>query len=361
MSKSAHRSSVVLFFRDRLLYIVTGLCVVGLGVTLMLLERSRVSRGISDGGTITYFIVVSVFIIGLWLAVDYVRQRAYYDEMKSAIERPHGLQASAVVQSTVTQEQRLVARLLEEQQRSYLNELHTYERQQELHNHFVLQWVHNMKTPIAVIDLLMQEAVQQMPATEEEQHQLVSSVKDEADRMTRGLEMLLYTARLDKFEIDLHIKRTPLHEIIRDVMIAHKRLCIRHSIIPRVDGVAWVETDAKWMAFVLNQLVSNAIKYSKQKLGPKSLIFRMEQTANGVKLSVIDEGIGIAAHELPRIFDPFFTGENGRSAGESTGMGLYLAKQVCSRLGHDVSVHSELGVSTRIVITFEPTSLHVLR
>lgn len=347
-----------LFLRDRLLFIVMALFIIGLSISLLLLERERYP-GYIEEGTIYYFIVLSLFFLGVWLAIDYLRQRTYFKELTDAIEKSDELQAAKIVQSTITGEQRLVARLLEEQNRAYLNELGKYRRQQELHNHFVLQWVHHMKTPLSVIDLLAQQAQQQSAPSPEEHRLLALSVQEETDRMSRGLELMLYTARLDKFEIDLHIKQTPLHELARTVINAHKKLCIRHSIFPRVEGEAWVETDEKWMTFLFNQFVSNAIKYSKRKPGSKKLLFQMEALASGSgTVKVIDEGIGIAPHDLPRVFDPFFTGENGRTAGESTGMGLYLAKQVCSRLGHAMTISSVLGEGTSITLTFEPRGIH---
>ncbi|MCJ8013109.1 sensor histidine kinase [Paenibacillus sp. KQZ6P-2] len=352
--------TLALFLRDRLIYVVSGLLIMGIGVCLMLLENARYP-GLMETSTIYYFVAAAAFFLILGLAVDYIRQREYYKQLRNAIERSDELHVEAIVQSSVTAEQQLVACLLNQQMSAYLNKLGAYRRQQELHNHFVLQWVHHMKTPLSVIDLLLQETSQQIPSSEKEQKELTLSLHEEADRMSRGLEMLLHTARLDKFEMDLHLKKTPLHNVIRDVLIAHKRLCIRHSVIPQIHGEAWIETDEKWMTVVLNQIVSNAIKYSKDKQDVKHLMIHMEQnTDTGCKLSITDEGSGIAPHDIPRIFDPFFTGENGRSAGESTGMGLYLAKQVCSRLGHELSVSSELGVGTTFTITFQPAGIHLL-
>ncbi|WP_342439663.1 sensor histidine kinase [Paenibacillus sp. FSL L8-0436] len=352
--------SVALFFRDRLIFVVSTFAIIGVGTCLMLLENARYP-GMMDESTIIYFVAAAAFIGVLGLVIDYIRNREYYKQLRNAVEGSDELQAAAIVQSAVTAEQHLVIRLLDRQNSAYLNKLGAYRRQQELHNHFVLQWVHHMKTPLSVIDILLQESLKQMPSSEEEQKELILSLHEEADRMTRGLEMLLYTARLDKFEMDIHLKKVPLHNVIREVLIAHKRLCIRHAVIPQIDGEACPETDEKWITVVLNQIVSNAIKYSKHKQGMKSLVFHLEQnTETGCKISITDEGSGIATHDIPRIFDPFFTGENGQSAGESTGMGLYLAKQVCGRLGHVLSVSSELGIGTTFTITFQPESLHIL-
>jgi len=351
--------SAAMFFRDRYIYVLSVLFIVGIGASLMMLENAR-NPGLMNPGTITYFVAAASFLGLLGLAIDYIRQREYYRQLRHAIERYDELQTGTIAQSAVTAEQQLVARLLEQQNSSYLNKLGTYRRQQEMHNHFVLQWVHHMKTPLSVIDLLLQESLSHQSLSEEEQRDLIQSLLEESDRMTRGLEMLLHTARLDKFEMDLHLTQTALHDIVRDVLIAHRRLCIRHTVIPQVQGEAWPETDKKWMTVVLNQIVSNAIKYSKDKQGMKQLKIHLEQQDSFIKLSITDGGSGIAPHDLPRIFDPFFTGENGQVAGESTGMGLYLAKQICGKLGHELSVTSELGVGTTFTITFQSHGIHLL-
>ncbi|PEB95465.1 MULTISPECIES: sensor histidine kinase [Bacillus cereus group] len=349
-----------LFLRDRLIYVLSGFLIISTGVCLMLLENARYP-GLIDTSSIYYFVTVAAFFLILGLAIDYIRQHEYYKQLRNAIERSDELHVEAIVLSAVTREQKLIARLLDQQMSVYLSKLGIYRRQQELHNHFVLQWVHHMKTPLSVIDLLLQETAKEMPSSEKELKELSLSLHEESDRMSRGLEMLLNTARLEKFEMDLHLKKTSLHHVIRDVLIAHKRLCIRHNVIPQIHGELWTETDEKWMTVVLNQIVSNAIKYCKNKKGVKNLIFHLEQnTDTSSKLSITDEGRGIAPHDIPRIFDPFFTGENGRSAGDSTGMGLYLAKQVCSKLGHELSVSSEFGIGTTFTITFQSHGIHFL-
>lgn len=349
-----------MFLKDRLLNMLCVLTIIGLACCLYWLEQYRYP-GFMEPEIIYYFILLAVFVYGVWLALDYMRMRYYYKQLREALERSDEMGAAMLIQSAATGEQKLAAWLMQDQHRAYLNELNQHKRQQEIHNHFVMQWVHHMKTPVSVVDLQVQEALTQPPLTEQEWMELLGSVREETERLTRGLEMMLYTARLDKFELDVHIRKAPLHDIIRGTINAHKRLCIQYSIFPRVEGEAWAETDEKWMTFVLNQLISNAIKYSKNKPGTKTLHFQLAEHADGsVRLRVTDAGIGIAAHDIARIFDPFFTGENGRTTGESTGMGLYLAKQVCNRLGHTLQVESELGVGTSFTIHFQPRGIHLM-
>lgn len=357
--KRGGRKALLLFLKDRLLNMLLFAIFIGLACCLYLLEKARYP-GLVETATIYYFIVLALFVYAVWLMFDYMRQRYYYKQLYEALDRSDEIGAATIIQSMATSEQELTTRLIQDQHRAYLNELNKHRRQQEMHNHFVLQWVHHMKTPVSVVDLQLQEALRQPPAGHEAWLKLMESIQEETERMTRGLEMMLHTARLDKFELDVHIGRKPLHEIIRSAVNAHKRLCIRYSIFPRVEGEAWVETDEKWMGFVISQLVSNAIKYSKNKPDSKTILFRITGEGGTVRLEVADTGIGIAQHDLPRIFDPFFTGENGRATGDATGMGLYLAKQVCNRLGHSLTVESELGVGTTFIITFQARGIHVM-
>ena len=277
MSAEPNRSSFLMFLRDRLLFLGLILAVIGICVTLYLLEKSRYPGLVADG-TIWYFIELSLLAAILWIGLDYMRQRYYFKQMKEALSRSSELKAAVVIQSATTAEQKQVAALLQEQHSAYLNELSQYRRQQELHNHFVLQWVHHMKTPLSILDLQLQElkqAEQSVPSgnnasqvvdlTADRIQVLRGSMEEEMERLSSGLDMMLQAARLEKFELDVHIRSLPLHELARKAVNAHKRLCIRHSIFPRIEGEAWAETDEKWMIFVLNQLISNAVKYSKSK------------------------------------------------------------------------------------------------
>lgn len=308
--------------------------------------------------------LLAVCCIMLWLVFDYLRQRPYYIQLNEAIRHASALDASLRVRSGITAEQLAVQELLKAQHEAYMDELGRYRRQLEIHQHFIHQWVHQMKTPIAVIDLITQQGEQAESRQEDAGWKSdLRSIREETDRLTRGLDMMLYTARLEKFEVDVHIRPVSLHETARQVINMYKRLCIRYKIYPQIEGEGVVQSDEKWIVFVLNQLIGNAIKYSRQKPGSKKLLIRIlpaSQHADGASLQIVDEGIGIAAHDLPRIYDPFFTGDNGRLVEESTGMGLYLAKQVCAKLGHKLTITSVQGSGTTAEIVFIPRSLQRL-
>ncbi|MED0674326.1 ATP-binding protein [Aneurinibacillus thermoaerophilus] len=233
---------------------------------------------------IAYMAILQAFAAFLYLAYDYIRHRLLYRQLKTS-----GKDFDDVlrIMSPVTDEEEALVRRLHDMHRVYATELLKHRQSQERHLEYVQMWVHQMKTPVSVIALLLQ----QPPDTAEPE---------------------------------------------------------------RIQ----VETDRKWLHFMLQQLISNALKYSRLtgRTG-LSLDLRVRREGRAVLLQVEDEGIGIPPEDLPRIFEPFFTGENGRLTKEASGMGLYLVKQVLDRLGHRIEVSSCPGEGTTVTIVFETRSL----
>jgi len=340
------------FLLDRLPYIAAFYLALLFVVLIVSMERQH-DGYVPDLGNVVYMIVLASVVVFGWFVWDYARQRPYYRQVADMLaeDKPSAISIMRV-RDGVTREQEAVQRLLARQHKAFADELADYRRQREQHLHFTNQWVHHMKTPVSVIDLLLQQAAERSGHDLSDDSMLRGSIQEELERISRGLETMLHTARLDQFRMDVRIDRVALLPLIRQTINGHKKACIRASIFPRVEGSdTIVETDAKWLTFVLNQLMTNAIKYSKDKPGSKTLHVAVEPLpGGGSALSVTDEGIGIAEHDLPRVFDPFFTGENGRLIEESTGMGLYLAREVCNRLGHDIAIESALGRGTTVTI-----------
>ncbi|MFR9239655.1 MAG: ATP-binding protein [Clostridium baratii] len=213
----------------------------------------------------------------------------------------------------------------------------------EEHLTFINQWVHQMKTPLSTIKLLTQEYEGEDP---------VESMKVEVDKLNKGLNMAMYFARLDSFRKDFIVEKVSLHNLVLSKVNEEKQMFIKSRIVPRIeiDKSIEVNSDAKWMKFILEQLIVNGLKYSKDY--GKELIIKAYEDKNNIKLSVCDKGIGIPKKDIKRVFDPFFTGENGRKFGESTGMGLYIVKKVCDYLGHNISIDSKVLEGTSVTIIF---------
>lgn len=333
----------LLFLDDQKYNIAAQIGLVCLGAGIFLLERYRHAELI-DLASMYYYIALALVCIVVWNIVQYMRVKTYYQSLYEAIESDDALEAVYIVQGEVLNEHRLIKQMLMNQQKAYQDRIAELERKREIQHHFTLQWVHQMKTPLSVLDMQLQQADEQLKQSStwslSDQAAFYRSMNEEVEKLHGGLEMMLSSARLEKLELDLHIRPIELHRIIRDNINRYKKLLIQYSIYPKLAGEAVVATDQKWFGFIMNQLITNAIKYSKLKQGRKELHIAIKQQGDTTTITVQDEGIGIAQSDLRRIFDPFFTGQNGRMVGESTGMGLYLAKEVCQRLGYSLSASS---------------------
>ncbi len=199
-----------------------------------------------------------------------------------------------------------------------------------------------MKTPLSVIRLLIEEAKDERSA----------SLLEETERLEKGLDTVLYAARLETFDRDFHVEAVRLRSIVENIIHENKRLFIGSQVYPelQVDPELVVESDAKWLAFMIGQLVTNAIKYSAGS--HKKITFSSSVTDREAILEIRDRGIGIPLSDRKRVFQPFFTGENGRQYRESTGMGLYFASEISSRLGHRIELESEVGAGTSVKLIF---------
>ena len=200
------------------------------------------------------------------------------------------------------------------------------------------------------IDLLLQEQEQNAG------NEFVGSMREELDKLTHGLELALFDARLKQFNLDFSVEQVDIVACLREVVNDHKKAFIRGHIYPRIvnpTSPIFVETDAKWVHFVITQLVVNAIKYTRaDENEPGEVVLAVTPEADAWVVQVCDQGVGIVPEDIPRVFEPFFTGHNGRQFRESTGMGLHLAHEVCGRLGLGLSVTSEVGRGSRFCVVF---------
>ena len=171
------------------------------------------------------------------------------------------------------------------------------------------------------------------------------------------VDMVLYLARTEEVYKDYFIRETSLQEAVYEVLEKDRLLLIQNKIRVEADCKDIVYTDQKWIAFILEQMILNSVKYRGEN--PIFLIFT-EQTETGVLLILEDNGTGIKEEELGRIFEKGFTGSNGRSHERSTGMGLYLCQSLCKKLGISLRAESEYGEGTRMILEF-PVSTYIER
>ena len=202
---------------------------------------------------------------------------------------------------------------------------------EDLTSYYTL-WVHQIKTPIAAMDLLLQAGPDR--ATE---------MEIELQKIAQYVDMVLQYLRLDSTAKDLVLQRCQLDAVVRQTVRKYAKLFILKKIQLVFQETKWeVLSDEKWLCFLLEQLLSNALKYTPEG-GKISIVLDGE-----TNLVIADTGIGIAPEDLPRVFEKGFTGNNGRMDKKATGIGLYLCRRVTNLLGHTISIASEPGVGTQV-------------
>lgn len=210
----------------------------------------------------------------------------------------------------------------------------------EIMDYFTL-WAHQIKTPIAAIRLLLQ--------SEEEQNNSFQDISMELFKIEQYVEMVLQYIRLGSSSTDYVFKEYTLDSIVRQAVRKYAKLFIHKKI--KLDFKSLdcnILTDEKWLVFVIEQLLSNSLKYTDKG----EIRIYMDEGYNKT-LIIEDTGIGIKGDDLPRVFENGFTGYNGRRDKKSTGIGLYLCKRILNRLSHTISIESVPGRGTRVKICFD--------
>ena len=208
---------------------------------------------------------------------------------------------------------------------------------------YYTMWVHQIKTPISAMKLLIQTS----------ESEISSDLSSELFKIKQYVEMVLSYIRLGSNKNDFVLKEYDLDNIIRQAVRKYAPLFIRKKISLDFQPTNYkVLTDEKWLVFVIEQLLSNAIKYTNKG---KISIYSLENK----KLVIEDTGIGISKEDIPRIFDKGFTGYNGRTDKKATGLGLYLCKNILDKLSHKISIESEVGVKTKVILDLAMVNVNI--
>lgn len=288
---------------------------------------------------ILYALFLGVIFLFVYLVYKYNREKRLYKRLSSHMTSLDESQRELGNTYLAT----ALSKLLQTQYELYEREIIDLKQKQDEQFIFIDRWIHQMKTPLSVIELIAIELDE--PES--------SSIREEVDRMKTGLQTSLHMARLRAIDRDFHVKKVNINEVIDEVNEELKRLYIRNGIYPKMTAEheeVFAYTDEKWFYFIMTQLIQNAVKYSAQK--SNRIQIRISKEGTHTIVEVEDGGIGIPEADIKRIFDPFFTGQAGRHFRESTGVGLYLVKEVADYLEHRIEVESELGQGSifRIIV-----------
>lgn len=330
------------FLRSRLLYFLTSAACMGFtGILLSVLRQS--------GATIAALLVLEGLAVLLPVSAEYARKRSCYDRLLrslDALDRKSLL--SEVIEEPDFLEGRILYRVLKASNKSMNDEIALYRRREEEYREYIEAWTHEVKTPLAAAKLTL----------ENEPGAVAASVSDDLRRIEDDLEQALFYARSGSVEKDYLIRPVPLRELVNAVVRRNAKDMIAYRIgltLEQLDVV--VLTDVKWTDFILSQILINAIKY---RSASPSIRFYALQEKNSVSLFIADNGIGIGPADLPRVFDRGFTGQTGRSYAKATGLGLYLCKRLCDKIGLGISLESAEGAGTTVRLIFPGGTLHDL-
>lgn len=221
----------------------------------------------------------------------------------------------------------------------YLNRIETIKVAKEQKENLIIEWIHNMKTSVSVISL----AVSKLEDSEAKE-----DIYEENILMEKNLQGALNIFRIDDFKRDYLIETINLHELVKECINSEKRGFIYNKVYPKVAIPKEMEviSDRKWTAYIIKQIISNSIKYSKEN---GNVEFFVEEDVLHTK----DYGIGIKESEVNRIFEAFYTGSNGRRKGKSTGIGLYMCKKICENINIDIELKSKEDAGTEVMLKFK--------
>ncbi|WP_415334921.1 ATP-binding protein [Clostridium perfringens] len=323
------------FIKERIVFIIiNSLILLFTAILLMVLKV--------DSFAILFIVIINGAGILIYHIFDYLRKKQYYNEIKENMESlDKKYLISEVIEEGTFTESKLIYEVICKSNKAMNDEIGEFKRGINDYREYIELWVHEIKTPIATCKLLIEN--NESPLTE--------SIGEEVCKLENYIDQALFYTRSNTLEKDYIIKEMSLSSCVNKVLNNNADSLIKKKVkISLGDLEKGVYSDSKWIEFILGQIISNSIKYMNKE--HKELKIYCNENSKYVILNIEDNGAGISEKDISRVFDKGFTGENGRKFGKSTGIGLYLCKKLCKKLGLDITLISEEGKFTRVSIIF---------
>ena len=323
------------FIKERIVFIIiNSLILLFTAILLMVLKV--------DSFAILFIVIINGAGILIYHIFDYLRKKQYYNEIKENMESlDKKYLISEVIEEGTFTESKLIYDVICKSNKAMNDEIGEFKRGINDYREYIELWVHEIKTPIATCKLLIEN--NESPLTE--------SIGEEVCKLENYIDQALFYTRSNTLEKDYIIKEMILSSCVNKVLNNNADSLIKKRVkISLGDLEKMVYSDSKWIEFILGQIISNSIKYMNKE--HKELKIYCNENSKYVILNIEDNGAGISEKDISRVFDKGFTGENGRKFGKSTGIGLYLCKKLCKKLGLDITLISEEGKFTRVSIIF---------
>lgn len=310
----------------------------------------EISFGILSKVPAFYLWITGVGTIGIFFFLSYVsyaeRKNFYQDMEKNSRSLDQAYLLPELLERPEFLEGKVMYDAMLEMERSMAERIQKFEENNREYKEYIELWVHEIKLPIATGKLLV----------ENNREFYDESMMEELEQIDAYTEQALFYARSNYVEKDYVLKRVSLKQICTETIQKNRRLLLKEKIqISLHDLDEIVFSDSKWLAFILQQILSNSVKYMGE--GERKLEWYARVQQEKVKLYLRDTGTGISAKDLPRVFEKGFTGENGRTGKKSTGLGLYLCRKLCEKMGHKLEIVSSQGKGCQVIISFPKGSM----
>ncbi len=287
-------------------------------------------------------IILGLYIIGI--IIEYLIKRNFYTNLIMKLdELEEKYLITEIIKSPNFTEGKILKDALEQINKSMFENVNKYKYMTEDYKEYIELWIHEIKTPIATSKMIM----------ENNKNEVTKSIDEEIEKIENYIEQALFYARSSTVEKDYYIRKTNLQDIVNESIKKNKNILIEQKISLNIhDLEKEVNTDSKWIVFILNQIIQNSVKYMQTSHLSEIEIYAKQQKEN-VILYIKDNGIGIKKGEITRVFEKGFTGTNGREANKkSTGIGLYLCKKLCNKLGIAIELNSLQNEGTEVRLVF---------
>lgn len=297
------------------------------------------------GNFIKIYIPVTIFILYfISISIEYVTKRNFYcNFLKILNELDEKYLITEIVKSPNFIEGKMLKSSLEQINKSMIENVNKYKYLQEDYKEYIELWIHEIKIPITTSKMVI----------ENNKNTVTKSIDEELDKVENYIEQALFYARSNTVEKDYYIRKNKLKEIVNESIKKNKNILIQEKAKINIHDLdEEVNTDSKWIVFILNQIIQNSCKYRKKEENLEIEIYA-KQGKEKINLYIKDNGIGIKNGEIAKVFEKGFTGTNGRTSNKkSTGIGLYLCKKLCEKLGIAIELNSIQEKRTEIQLTF---------
>ena len=291
-------------------------------------------------------IYIPFIIMGLYatsIVIEYLKKKEFYNNffyMLEELEEKYLI--TEIINTPSFLEGKILKNTLEQIDKSMLENVNKYKYMTEDYKEYIELWIHEIKIPIATSKMVI----------ENNKNSITKSIDEELDKVENYIEQALFYARSNTVEKDYYIKKVVLKEIVNESIKKNKNSLIQEKISINIHDLnIEVNTDNKWIVFILNQIIQNSVKYKKKE--ESAIEIYAKQGKENVILYIKDNGIGIKKGEITRVFEKGFTGTNGRlSNKKSTGIGLYLCKKLCNKLGIGIELNSVQNEGTEVELIF---------